>query len=179
VKELDGSGGNLDQSSQVQRVVDRFGPVDLTKMGKQDKPDSAMALLLGGPVKDKKELAAKANPITYVSKDDPPFLIMHGDEDKLVPMSQSGLLDEALRKVEPPRRGDEDVGQWASCHAVAAHRDVVVGPGGSDRGRTSDETQSEGTRLFHHVGSGCQPGSRYAACSVSRCALRACAAVRS
>ncbi len=100
VKELEGNGGNLDQSSRVQCVVDWFGPTDFTKMGgKQEKPDSAMALLLGGPVKDKKQLAAKANPIAYVTKDDPPFLIMHGDEDKLVPMSQSELLDEALRKA--------------------------------------------------------------------------------
>ena len=100
VKDLEGKGGNLDQSSRVQCVVDWFGPTDLTRMGgKQDKPDSAMALLLGGPVKDKKELAAKANPITYVTKDAAPFLIMHGDEDKLVPISQSELLDEALRKA--------------------------------------------------------------------------------
>jgi acetyl esterase/lipase len=100
VKELEGHGGNLNQSSRVQCVVDWFGPTDFTKMGGwQDKPDSPMARLVGGPVKDKKELAAKANPITYVSKDDAPFLIMHGDEDKGVIINQSELLDEALRKA--------------------------------------------------------------------------------
>jgi dipeptidyl aminopeptidase/acylaminoacyl peptidase len=97
---LEGHGGNLNQSSRVQCVVDWFGPTDFTKMGGwQDKPDSPMARLVGGPVKDKKELAAKANPITYVSKDDAPFLIMHGDEDKGVIINQSELLDEALRKA--------------------------------------------------------------------------------
>ena len=100
VKELEGTGGNLDQSSRVQCVVDWFGPTDFAKMGGwQDKPDSPMAQLVGGPVRDRQELAAKANPITYVGKDSAPFLIMHGEEDKLVPMNQSELLDEALRKA--------------------------------------------------------------------------------
>lgn len=40
-----------------------------------------------------------ANPITHVSKDDPPFLIMHGDEDRLVPLRQSELLEAALEKT--------------------------------------------------------------------------------
>jgi acetyl esterase/lipase len=100
VKELEGKGGNLDQSSRVQCVVDFFGPTDFTKMGGwQDKPDSPMALLVGGPVRDKQELAAKANPIAYISKDAAPFLILHGEEDKMVPINQSELLDEALRKA--------------------------------------------------------------------------------
>jgi acetyl esterase/lipase len=44
-------------------------------------------------------LAAKADPITYVTEDDPPFLIMHGDKDMLVPLHQSELLLDALRKA--------------------------------------------------------------------------------
>jgi acetyl esterase/lipase len=100
VNELEGKGGNLDRSSRVQCVVDWFGPTDFAKMGGwQDKPDSPMAKLVGGPVKDRQELAAKANPITYVGKDSAPFLIMHGEEDNLVPMNQSELLDAALRKA--------------------------------------------------------------------------------
>jgi acetyl esterase/lipase len=100
VKELEGKGGNLDQSSRVQCVVDWFGPTDFTKMGGwHDDANSPEAKLIGGPVNDKKELAANANPITYVSKDDPPFLIMHGEDDNVVPINQSKLLDEALRKA--------------------------------------------------------------------------------
>ena len=45
---------------------------------------------------------AIANPITYVSKDDPPFLIIHGDQDKLVPYHQSVLLNDALEKAGVP-----------------------------------------------------------------------------
>lgn len=44
-------------------------------------------------------MAAKASPITYVSKDAPPFLIMHGDHDRTVPFNQSELLYAALKKA--------------------------------------------------------------------------------
>ena len=99
-KELEGTGGNLDQSSRVQCVVDWFGPTDFSQMGGwQDRPDSPMAKLVGGPVCDKKELTAKANPIAYIGKDSAPFLIMHGEDDKMVIMLQSELLDAALRKA--------------------------------------------------------------------------------
>ncbi len=41
----------------------------------------------------------KASPVTYVSKDAAPFLIMHGDQDKTVPISQSETFAEALKKA--------------------------------------------------------------------------------
>jgi acetyl esterase/lipase len=100
VKELEGKEGTGGQSSRVQAVVDWFGPTDVTKMGGgHDGPDSPEAKLLGGPVQENKEKAERANPIAYVSKDDPPFLILHGDKDPTVPFSQSELLEEALRKA--------------------------------------------------------------------------------
>jgi acetyl esterase/lipase len=111
VKELEGDEGNLEYSSRVQAVCDWFGPTDLTKMDEQsaasgvpshmhhNAPDSPEAKLIGGPVADNKDKAAKANPIAYVSKDDPPFLIMHGDKDPLVPLAQSELLRDALEKA--------------------------------------------------------------------------------
>lgn len=100
VKELEGEDGPTGQSSRVQAVVDWFGPTDFTKMGgSHDSPDSPEAKLVGGPVQENKEKAERANPITYVSKDDPPFLILHGDKDPTVPFSQSELLEEALRKA--------------------------------------------------------------------------------
>jgi len=105
VKELEGKLGNLDQSSRVQAVCDWFGPTDFTQMNKDgstmdhDGPDSPESQLIGGPVQENKDKAARANPITYVSKNDPPFLIMHGDKDPLVPHQQSVLLHEALKKT--------------------------------------------------------------------------------
>jgi dipeptidyl aminopeptidase/acylaminoacyl peptidase len=41
----------------------------------------------------------QANPITHVSSDDPPFLIMHGDKDLVVPLAQSELLYAALQEA--------------------------------------------------------------------------------
>ena len=100
VKEMEGTGGNLDQSSRVQCVVDWFGPTDMTTMGKQaDKPGTPVAKLIGGPVQENQEKARKASPLTYVGKDSAPFLIMHGDQDNTVPLNQSEVLAEALKKA--------------------------------------------------------------------------------
>ncbi|MCS7337407.1 MAG: alpha/beta hydrolase [Verrucomicrobiae bacterium] len=98
-------GEYLTVSSRVQAVCDWFGPTDLTQMSKfpsdidHDAPDSPESRLLGGPVQENQEKARRANPITYVSKDAPPFLIMHGDKDRLVPLNQSELLADALKRA--------------------------------------------------------------------------------
>ena len=112
VKELDGDGPNREQSSAVQAVVDWFGPTDMLEMKAQadaqtdvkfvldaDAADSPVGKLFGGPVQEHKDLAERANPIHYVAKDAAPFLIMHGDKDPLVPLAQSKVLDEALKKA--------------------------------------------------------------------------------
>jgi acetyl esterase/lipase len=106
VKELEGSEGNESISSRVQAVCDWFGPTDLEKLAaahpnitRNREATNAVALLLGGPIDENKDKARQANPITYISKDDPPFLIMHGDKDPLVPLNQSELLQEALDKA--------------------------------------------------------------------------------
>lgn len=92
-------------SSQVQAVCDFFGPTDFTKMSSfattmdHDSADSPESRLIGGPVQESRDRALRADPITYVTKDDPPFLIVHGDRDPLVPYNQSELLYEALRNA--------------------------------------------------------------------------------
>ncbi len=94
-----------DPATRVQAVVDFFGPTDFLRMrdfpGKMDHdaPDSPESRLIGGAIQQNKEKVARANPITYVSRDDPPFLIMHGDQDPLVPLNQSELLHTALTKA--------------------------------------------------------------------------------
>ena len=99
--------GNGDESSRVQAVCDFFGPTDLLQMDahaletapfKHDAPDSPESRLIGGPIQEHPEKVARANPITYVTDDDPPFLIVHGDQDRLVPHHQSLLLARALKK---------------------------------------------------------------------------------
>ena len=103
VKEFE-VGENLEVSSEVQAVVDYFGPTDFLQMDAHrfpdglvhDAPDSPESQLVGGPIQEHKDRVARANPVTYVSKDDPPMLIIHGDQDKLVPYHQSVLLKDAL-----------------------------------------------------------------------------------
>jgi acetyl esterase/lipase len=100
VMELEGTGGNLDQSSRVQAVVDLFGPTDFLTIGHPlSDPGGPVVALIGGPPQENKDKAAKASPIAYVGKDAAPFLILHGDKDPLVPLDQSKLLEEALKKV--------------------------------------------------------------------------------
>ena len=106
VEDLEGKlGEHTDQSSRVQCVVDYYGPSDMLTMGKypshmkHDAPDSPESRLLGGPVQELKEKARAASPTNYVSADDPPFLIVHGDRDMTVPYNQSERLDAALREA--------------------------------------------------------------------------------
>jgi acetyl esterase/lipase len=105
VKEMEGDLGNTNVSSRVQAVVDWFGPTDFTLMAQQsnphsmiqhDSPNSPESHLLGGPVQEKRDLARTANPLTYINKNSPPFLIMHGSNDQLVPLGQSVILAKAL-----------------------------------------------------------------------------------
>jgi acetyl esterase/lipase len=103
-------GENLDVSSRVQAVVDYFGPTDLLQMDAHrladgqvhDKSRSPESLLIGGPLQENKDKAARANPITYLKKDAPPFLICHGDADPAVPHHQSELLEAALKQAGVP-----------------------------------------------------------------------------
>ncbi|MFN8442608.1 MAG: alpha/beta hydrolase [Caldilineaceae bacterium] len=97
-------GEHLDFSSRVQCVVDYFGPTDFLQMDTQrlpdgmihDTPDSPESQLVGGPIQENKEKTARSNPVTYVSADAPPFLVVHGNQDPLVPYQQSVLLVNAL-----------------------------------------------------------------------------------
>lgn len=95
-------------SSRVQAVCDWFGPSDLLTMppntlsAKRTEADIAKsngAKLLGATVREVPELAKQASAIYQVSADDPPFLIMHGEKDPGVPLSQSKRLNEKLVSV--------------------------------------------------------------------------------
>jgi len=100
VPELEGSGDNMQYSSQVQAVCDVGGPADLLAMTNLGpRRISAIEGLLGGPLEKDKAKAIAASPIHYVSKDDPPFLIVHGEADRVVPVEQSQRFYEELRKA--------------------------------------------------------------------------------
>ena len=108
VSSLEGNGGSKGQSSRVQAVCDWCGPSDLATFNQQcppdglldiKTPDAPVTLLLGGTPEEKAEKAKAASPVTYISKDDPPFLIIHTDGDKVVPIAQSEELLEKLKQA--------------------------------------------------------------------------------
>lgn len=111
--------GNAEVSSRVQAVINWFGLADLGTMGadfaastvcdveRYDNSGSyaAIALFLGDAPDSVPDRVAAASPITYISEDDPPFLIQHGTDDCLVPVQQSEHLYTALVQV----LGEENV----------------------------------------------------------------------
>lgn len=108
-------GAHLDQSSDVQAAVDFFGPTDIVQMDahalpdarlKHDAPNSPEARLVGGPIQNKpyRDVAARVNPIPYLTSASAPYLIVHGDADPTVPHHQSELLYAALKEKGLPVR---------------------------------------------------------------------------
>ena len=126
-------GPNTKVSSKVQCVVDFFGPTDLLKLAGPtgNMPQSPLYQLFGGPFNKNLAKVRTANPINYVSKSDPPFLIVHGTNDPLVPISQSKLLDAALARVK------------------VSSTLVTVNGGGHGKGFGKDVTETV-TRFFDH-----------------------------
>ena len=105
VKELEGEvGDRRDQSSDVQAIVDFYGPANLTTILKQSTPhglsvrEPALELLFGGRPDEKTELAKLASPALHVDSKDPPLLIFHGDQDPQVPINQSHELIGAYKR---------------------------------------------------------------------------------
>jgi acetyl esterase/lipase len=98
--DLEGKGGNAEQTSQVQAVVSFFGPTDFTrKTWPDDLEKSTLRPLMGASFADKPELYRKASPITYVTKKAPPFLFFHGTEDRTVAIRHSRTLAEKLQNA--------------------------------------------------------------------------------
>jgi acetyl esterase/lipase len=107
VEALEGDlGSNKGVSSRVQCVVDQFGPSDIPAMQEfpsslnHEAATSPEGKLIGGSINAKKVIAIAASPITYVSADDPPFLIIHGNKDNVVPFNQSERFYAALKKAK-------------------------------------------------------------------------------
>lgn len=98
-------GDNLEYSSAVQAVVNQYGIADFSNLA-QDRIDSGLAPnraesnYLGCDMSsDDCTNAIKASPINYVSEEDPPFLILHGEEDVTIPIKQSQDFYEKLQDV--------------------------------------------------------------------------------
>jgi acetyl esterase/lipase len=134
VSMLGTTGDPNDDSDDIQGVVDWFGPSELLTMQKQrtlptkldaDAPDSFESKLVGGALQENPEKAAAASPVTHVTADDTPFLIMHGDQDPLVSLTQSQTLFKKLQDANVP----------ASLH-------VLEGAGHGGREFQTDESRT-------------------------------------
>lgn len=99
-------GMNRFVKGSVSCVLDIFGPTDLLKLGREKAGDTvadkALTGLFGGPLEQNILSAKDASPINYVSRDDVPFLILHGTEDALVPYTQSVEFAAALKRAGVP-----------------------------------------------------------------------------
>jgi acetyl esterase/lipase len=103
-------------SARLQAVVTLFGPSDFRNQPVNDN----LRALLGPLMKEKGEEAAlaAASPATHITGDEPPFLLIHGDKDRSVPLSQSTHLQAALKSVGVPcdliviPNGPHATGSW-------------------------------------------------------------------
>ncbi len=99
------NGHYAEQSDEVLAVVDYYGITDISTMGKfndildHDADDAPEALLIGGKVSQNMEKAKQASPL-YQNMDRPlpPFLLIHGDNDIVVHVSQSIEMFKALQR---------------------------------------------------------------------------------
>lgn len=110
------SQGNAEYSSEVQAAIDWCGPcggflnmdaeIRENGVGPADHNDplSPESRILGAPLPTVPELSEMAAPYRYAHKDAPPFLIMHGEADPIVPVQQSRRLAEALEKAAGKER---------------------------------------------------------------------------
>lgn len=104
--ELEGEvGDDRSQKSDVQGIVSFYGAANLTTILKQSTPHGlsvrvpALNLLLGGQPEDLPELARLASPVFHVDQNDPPLLLLHGDQDPQMPINQSHELCGAYKKA--------------------------------------------------------------------------------
>ena len=97
---LEGQGGNPDQSSRVQAVVSFFGPTDFTtKTWSEDVEKQFLIPFFGATLEENPAIYKNASSISYVTKDDPPFLFFHGTKDEQVGLRHSQLLADKLKDV--------------------------------------------------------------------------------
>ena len=107
-EELEGNvGGNSEQSSRVQAVVDYYGATDFllrsrTQSWKVNKLGSVVYNLLGGPANQLVDKAKQASAKFHVTPNDAPLLVFHGGKDTTVLMNQTDAIEEAYKKHNLP-----------------------------------------------------------------------------
>ena len=98
--DIEGNLGNFaNESSDVHAVVDWFGPIDMSRMERCETykdANSPEAVLLGGASAENPDLVKAMNPMSYIDRKDPLFLVIHGNADPVVPYCQSEFFSRAL-----------------------------------------------------------------------------------
>ena len=117
VAELEGNGGHQHVSSRPQAVVNLYGPSDL-RVPFARQSDVVHKFLGGKKYDQSPELYRKASPIYYLTRDDPPTLILHGTLDEVVPIDQSDALVAMLKVLEVPYTYDRLQG-WPHTMDIA------------------------------------------------------------
>ena len=107
------SMGNGQTSSALQAVVDWCGPcgdflnmdpaftISHAGVADHNAADSPESRFLGAQITHIPELCRRACPCTYAAADTPPFLIVHGGIDQVVPVEQSNRFYQALHQAAP------------------------------------------------------------------------------
>ena len=101
-------GGHLDQSSDIQAILDYYGPTNFMTILAQSTPHGlsvrvpALDRLIGGRPETVPELAKLASPVEHVGPGDPPLMMLHGDQDPQVPINQSHELQGAYERAKLP-----------------------------------------------------------------------------
>jgi acetyl esterase/lipase len=105
VAEMENSNAEpLKAVSRIIGILDYYGATDLIARAalqpeECEQPNGKVYRLLGGKVSQKTDLARLASPLSHVSPDDPPLLILHGELDTTVPVSQSELLRDRYQSL--------------------------------------------------------------------------------
>jgi acetyl esterase/lipase len=99
-KQLSDSITDNESNHKIKAVVDIYGPADLTTEYARNHP--LVTALIGRSYEESPVLYSEASPVTYLDKDDPPTLILHGTSDRLVPVSQSDDLKRRLDSLGVP-----------------------------------------------------------------------------
>jgi dipeptidyl aminopeptidase/acylaminoacyl peptidase len=86
----------------VQAAVTWYGVFDFATMDSAPNGNRAGKQLLGCDAVCPDEKIRAVSPVTYIDAKDPPFLLIHGEEDKTVPVEQSHLAEAAFRKAGVP-----------------------------------------------------------------------------
>lgn len=116
------------QKFAIKAVVDYYGPSELTSLASSEDPKAPEGLLIGDSPVSRPDLAAIASPVTYIDKNDPPFLIFHGEKDNLVTNRQSKLLSGWLtvKGVKNELIIVEDAPHFGKMYDTEAFKNKVV-----------------------------------------------------